>query len=79
MELQTLFEMEDKAVSESVYHVVSSVPDFQTKLADSRPACLALLCLFKNGGGEGSEKPIAMYKIASHPIIFSNFFIPYSR
>jgi hypothetical protein len=52
MELQTLFEMEDIAVSESVYHVVSSVPDFQTKLADSRPARLALLCLFKNGGGE---------------------------
>jgi hypothetical protein len=52
MELQTLFEMEDIAVSESVYHVVSSVPDFQNKLADSRPARLALLCLFKNGGGE---------------------------
>jgi len=52
MELQTLFEMEDIAVSESVYHVVSSVLDFQNKLADSRPARLALLCLFKNGGGE---------------------------
>jgi len=56
MELQTLFEMEDIAVSESVYHVVSSVPDFQTKLADSRPARLALLCLFKNGGGERWKK-----------------------
>jgi hypothetical protein len=37
MELQTLFEMEDIAVSEFEYHVVSSVPDFQIKLADSRP------------------------------------------
>ena len=35
MELQTLFEMEDNSVSEFEYHVVSSVPDFQTKLADS--------------------------------------------
>jgi hypothetical protein len=42
MELQTLFEMEDIAVSEIEYNVVSSVPDFQTNLADSRPACLAL-------------------------------------
>ncbi len=52
MGLQTFFEMEDIAVSESVYHVVSSVPDFQTKLADSRPARLALFYLFKNGGSE---------------------------
>ncbi len=49
MELQTLFEMEDIAVSALKYHVVSSVSDFQTKLADSRPARLAL---FKNGGGD---------------------------
>jgi hypothetical protein len=35
MELQTFFEMEDKAVSEFEYHVVSSVPDFQIKLADA--------------------------------------------
>jgi hypothetical protein len=52
MELQTLFVMEDTAVSEFEYHVVSSVPDFQTKLADSRPARLALICRFKNGDGE---------------------------
>jgi hypothetical protein len=43
MELQTLFEMDDIAVSALKYHVVSSVPDFQTKLADSRPARLALI------------------------------------
>ena len=52
MELQTLFEMENIAVSELEYHVISSVPDFQTKLADSRPARLALICRYKNGGGE---------------------------
>jgi hypothetical protein len=52
MELQTLFEMEDTAVSAFKYHVASSVPDFQTKLADSRPARLLLICRFKNGGGE---------------------------
>jgi hypothetical protein len=51
MELQTLFEMEDITVSELEYNVVSSVPDFQTKLADSRPG-LVLICQFKNGGGE---------------------------
>ncbi len=33
MELQTLFEMEDIAVSTFKYHVASFVPDFQTKLA----------------------------------------------
>jgi hypothetical protein len=42
-EFQTLFEIDDKAVSALKYHVVSSVPDFQTKLADSRPARLALI------------------------------------
>jgi hypothetical protein len=52
MELQTLLEMEDIAVTEFEYHVVSSVPDFQTKLADSRPARLAVICRFKSGGGE---------------------------
>jgi hypothetical protein len=53
-QLQTLLETEDIAVSEFEYHVVSSVPDFQTKLADSRPprlARLALICRFKNGDG----------------------------
>ncbi len=44
--------MEDIAVSVLEYNVVSSVPDFQTKLADSRPARLVLICQFKNGGGE---------------------------
>jgi hypothetical protein len=33
------------------YHVVSSVPEFQTKPADPRPVRLVLLCKFKNGGG----------------------------
>jgi hypothetical protein len=47
--------MEDIAVSESVYHVVSSVPDFQTKLADSRPARLALLCLLKMVVAKGGK------------------------
>jgi hypothetical protein len=50
MELQTLFEMEDTAVSESEYLVVSSVPDIQTKLADSRPVRFALFrpfCIFR--------------------------------
>jgi hypothetical protein len=37
-----------KAIAASVfkYHVVASVPDFQTKPAESRPV------RFKNGGGE---------------------------
>jgi hypothetical protein len=52
MELQTFFEMENIDVSEFEYHVVSSVPDFQTKLSASRPARLALICRFKNGAGE---------------------------
>jgi hypothetical protein len=43
MELQNLFEIEVLAVSALKYHVVSSVPDFQTKPADSRPARLALI------------------------------------
>ncbi len=47
MELQTLFEMEDIAVSEYEYHVVSSVPDFRAKHAKH-----ALICRFKNGDGE---------------------------
>jgi hypothetical protein len=46
MELQTFFEMENIDVSEFEYHVVYSVPDFQTKLSDSRPARLALICRF---------------------------------
>jgi hypothetical protein len=40
MELHTLFEMEDIAVSALKYHIVSSVPDFQTKPADYLPARL---------------------------------------
>ena len=34
---QTLFEMEDIAVSVCKYHVASYVPDFQTKPADFQP------------------------------------------
>jgi hypothetical protein len=40
MELQTLFEMEDIAVSAFKCHIAFFVPDFQTKLADSRSARL---------------------------------------
>ncbi len=47
MELQTLFEIGEIAVSALKYHVVSSVPDFQTKPADSRPGRLALIVGFK--------------------------------
>jgi hypothetical protein len=43
MEMRILLEMEDIAISALKYHVVSSVPDFQTKPADSRPARLALI------------------------------------
>jgi hypothetical protein len=32
-------------------HVVSYVPDFQSKPADSKPTRRVLMCLFKNGGG----------------------------
>ncbi len=32
-------------------HVVSYVPDFQTKPADSQPTRRVLICRFKNGGG----------------------------
>ncbi len=73
MELQTLFEMEDIAGSKSVYHVVSSVPDFQTKLADSRPAHLALLCLFKNGGGErwkNSHPPSRVLNVPNRFLVY---------
>ncbi len=38
--------MEMEAVSAFEYHVVSYVPDFQTKPCDSRPAWLALICRF---------------------------------
>jgi hypothetical protein len=39
--------IEDITVSAFKYHVASSVPDFQTKLADFRPALLILICRFK--------------------------------
>jgi hypothetical protein len=48
---QTFFEMEDTAVSVFEYHVVSSVPDFQTKPADSQPTRRVLIRRFNNGGG----------------------------
>jgi hypothetical protein len=48
---QTFSEMEDTAVSVFEYHVVSSVPDFQTKPAESQPTRRVLICRFKNGGG----------------------------
>jgi hypothetical protein len=38
------------------YHVVSCVPDVQTKTADSRPIRRVLIWRFKNGGGERLEK-----------------------
>jgi hypothetical protein len=43
MELQTLVEIGDIAVSALKHHVVFSLPDFQTKPADYRPAWLALI------------------------------------
>jgi hypothetical protein len=36
--------MDDIADFVTEYHVVSSVPDFQPKPADSRPTRLALVC-----------------------------------
>ncbi len=47
--------MEDIAVSAFEYHVVSSVPDFQTKPADSRPAWLALICRFNMVVAKGEK------------------------
>jgi hypothetical protein len=43
--------MEDLFVSVFKNHVVSYVPDFQTKPADSQPTRRVLICRFKNGGG----------------------------
>jgi hypothetical protein len=43
------FEMKDVGVSLFEYHGVNTVPDFQTKPADSR---LVLICRFKNGGDQ---------------------------
>jgi hypothetical protein len=43
--------MEDTAVHVSKYHVVSYVPDFQTKPAVSQPTRRVLISRFKNGGG----------------------------
>jgi hypothetical protein len=48
--------MEDKAISAFKYHVASFVPDFQTKLADSRPIDPASFDLSVNGGGERISK-----------------------
>jgi hypothetical protein len=43
---KTILEMEDIAVSVSKYHVVSCVPDFQTKPADSQATRRAEICRF---------------------------------
>jgi hypothetical protein len=48
---QILFEMEDIAVSVFKSHIVSYVPDLQTKPADSQAIRRVLICRFKNGGG----------------------------
>jgi hypothetical protein len=45
--------MEDMFVSVFKNHVISYVPDFQTKPANSqpKPTRRVLICRFKNGGG----------------------------
>jgi hypothetical protein len=51
-----LIEMADIAVSVFEFYVVTSVPYFQTKTTNSRPARLVLVCWFKNGDGERWKK-----------------------
>ena len=64
--------MEDIAVSESEYHVVSSVPDFQTKPADSRPARLALMVGLKMvvaKGGKNAHPPSRVLNVPNRFLV----------
>ncbi len=80
MELQTLFEMEDIAVSALKYHAVSSVPDFQTKPADfGRPDLSD--CRFKNGGGErwkNARPPIRVFNVPNRFLVYLEIQLYYS-